>query len=153
MVEDKDTEDKDTEPTAEMAIGEVARRAGLSTSAVRFYERRGLLPKPARSSGQRRYDEQVLRLLAMIEVGRDAGLTLAEIRTLLDGFADATAPSQEWCALAESKLGEIDALIRRARAMRRLLQEGLACECLRLEDQDEFFAACAEWAMQRAGVS
>ena len=136
-----------------MTIGEVAERAGINTSAIRFYERRGLLPAPERRSGQRRYAPEVLRQLAMIEVGREAGLTLAELGTVIAGFRDGTAPSAEWRALAAAKLDEIDALMRRAQAMRALLREGLECACLRIDDHEAFFEACATWAVERSSVA
>lgn len=131
---------------ADLAIGEVAALAGIATSAIRFYERHGLLEAPERSSGRRRYDGSVLRRLAMIQVGQAAGFTLAQIRTLLDGLDGEQAPSQEWRSLAQGKIADIDALILRAKAMRRLLEDGLQCECLSLADRDDFLAACGEWA-------
>lgn len=129
-----------------LSIGEVAELAGIAASAIRFYERHGLLEVPERVSGRRRYDSGVLRRLAMIRVGQDAGFTLAQIRTLLDGLSAEQAPSPEWQALAQHKLADVDALIVRAKAMRRLLQDGLACECLTLENRDDFMAACGAWA-------
>lgn len=134
----------------DLAIGEVAALAGIAASAIRFYERHGLLEVPERVSGRRRYDASVLRRLAMIQVGQDAGFTLAQIRTLLDGLSAEHAPSAEWRALAEDKLADVEALIVRAKAMRRLLQDGLACECLSLEDRDDFLAACGQWASAKA---
>ncbi len=131
---------------ADLAIGEVAALAGIATSAIRFYERHGLLEVPERVSGRRRYDSSVLRRLAMIQVGQDAGFTLAQIRTLLDGLSAQEAPSRQWRALAQDKLADVDALIVRAQAMRRLLEDGLACQCLSLEDRDDFLAACGDWA-------
>src|SRR5919199_933661 len=67
-----------------MRIGEVAERAGVRVSLIRYYEEIGLLPEPARVSGQRRYDETVLRRLAVIDVAQRAGLTLDEIKDLVD---------------------------------------------------------------------
>jgi MerR family redox-sensitive transcriptional activator SoxR len=67
---------------ASLTIGEVAARAGVNTSHIRYYEREGVLPEPARTGGQRRYDEAVLHRLAIIDVAQRAGLTLAEIREL-----------------------------------------------------------------------
>jgi DNA-binding transcriptional MerR regulator len=72
---------------SEWSIGEVARRAGLKRSAIRYYEQIGLLPKAERVGGQRRYDTSVLTLLSIIDVAQRAGFTLAETRTLLEGFA------------------------------------------------------------------
>jgi MerR family redox-sensitive transcriptional activator SoxR len=117
-----------------LSIGEVARRAGLEASAIRYYERIGVLPEPERSGGRRRYEESVFDLLAAIDVARRAGFTLAEIRTLMSGFSDTTPPSERWRTLALRKLPEVEAQIARAREMKRLLELGLDCDCLRLED-------------------
>ncbi len=117
-----------------LAIGEVARRAGLRTSAIRFYEAAGLLPPPARRvGGQRRYDPGVLQSLAVIHLAQQAGFTIGEIRELLSGLGHGAAPSAQWRVLAERKLPEIRALIRRAQEMQRWLEEGLRCDCLELE--------------------
>jgi MerR family transcriptional regulator, redox-sensitive transcriptional activator SoxR len=116
------------------SIGEVADRAGLNPSAIRYYESIGLLPKAERISGQRRYGDSVLKRLAVIELARRAGFTLAETRTLLNGFSAKVPPSARWRALADRKLPEIEALIARASAMKRLLEEGLDCDCLSLDD-------------------
>ena len=121
-----------------MTIGEVARRAGVRPSTLRYYERVGLLPAPKRENGRRRYEGAVLRQaldrLAVVGVAQQAGFTIAEIRTLLDGFSEDTPPSERWRILAGEKLPEVEALIRRAMGMKRLLERGLGCECLRLED-------------------
>ncbi len=117
-----------------MSIGEVARRAGIRPSAIRYYESIGLLPVPRRVSGRRRYDEGVLQLLAAIGLARRAGFTLGEARTLCTGFSATTPPSARWRALAERKLPEIQALIDRAQEMKRLLELGIECQCLSLEE-------------------
>lgn len=110
----------------QLTIGEVARRADLRPSAIRYYESAGLLPPPARVHGQRRYETDVLDRLAVIRFAQQAGFTVAEIRRLLTGFDPAT----RWHALAERKLTELDALIARAQAMKEMLAEGLRCGCL-----------------------
>jgi MerR family transcriptional regulator, redox-sensitive transcriptional activator SoxR len=117
-----------------LAIGDVARAAGVRPSTIRYYERKGLLPAPPRMSGRRRYDEGILQLLRVIEVSKDAGFSLREIEHLLHGFDRRTRPSERWRALAEDKLSDIDALIARAEGMRALLKRGLECGCLTLED-------------------
>jgi MerR family redox-sensitive transcriptional activator SoxR len=117
-----------------LSIGEVAGRAGVSASTIRYYESIGVLPEPRRSGGQRRYGESVLKRLAVIEFAQRAGFTLAETRTLLNGFSAKVPPSARWRALADRKLPEIEALIARASAMRQLLEEGLECECLSLDE-------------------
>lgn len=131
---------------ATYSIGEVAGRVGLSTSALRYYESLGLLPAPERSSGRRRYDQDALDRLAMIDVAQRAGFTLREVGALLDGLQADTAPTEEWRRLAQHKLGEIEQLIARAQAMRALLHTSLQCDCLTLEDIDAFRRANAEWA-------
>lgn len=117
-----------------LAIGEVARRAGVNASAIRYYERVGLLEEPGRVNGRRRYGPEVLDLLAMIRVAQRAGFTIAETRTLMDGFSAEDPPSERWRVLARKKLTEVEVLIDRARAMKRLLERGLRCECLSIED-------------------
>ena len=118
----------------DLAIGEVARRAGIRTSALRYYERIGLLPAPRRVSGRRRYDESTVQMLRLIQLAQGAGFTVAEIQTLLHGFAPETPPAARWQPLAHKKMQELDALIERARQMKRVLETGLNCGCLRLED-------------------
>jgi MerR family redox-sensitive transcriptional activator SoxR len=123
-----------------MSIGEVAIRAGIRPSALRYYEGVGLLPAPERVNGRRCYDGEVLRdvldRLTVVRVAQQAGFTVTEIKTLLDGFSDDTPPSERWRVLAREKLTEVEALVERALGMKRLLERGLRCECLRLEDCD-----------------
>jgi MerR family redox-sensitive transcriptional activator SoxR len=110
-----------------MRIGEVARRAGVRVSLIRYYEDIGLLPDPDRVSGQRRYDETVLRRLAVIDVAQRAGLALDEIRELIEHGNDPM--SERLRELAERRLPEIDALIERARRVRSWLETATACGC------------------------
>ena len=117
-----------------MTIGEVARLAGVAPSALRYWESVGILPPARRVNGQRRYDERVFQRLAIVHVAQEAGFNVAEVRTLLHGFSREVPPSARWKALASAKLEEVDAVIARAEAMKRVLREGLECDCLRLED-------------------
>ena len=114
-----------------LSIGEVAKRAGLRASAIRYYEAQGLLPHAERAGGKRCYAPEILERLAAIRIAQQAGFTIAEIRTLLAGFPEDTPPSERWRALARRKIEEVDALIARAESMRRLLVEGLECGCVR----------------------
>lgn len=118
----------------ELAIGEVARRAGIRTSAVRYYERIGLLPVPKRISGRRRYTEDTVQILKVVQLAQAAGFTIAEIQILLNGFAPETPPSARWQLLARQKLRELDAVIERTQIMKQILEGSLGCGCLRLED-------------------
>ena len=95
-----------------MAIGEVAERAGMSASRIRYYEARGVLPEPERAGGKRRYGEEVLRRLAIIDAAQRVGFTLEEIRDLL-GSRDEPA-HERLRQLAVLKLPELDDLIARA---------------------------------------
>jgi MerR family redox-sensitive transcriptional activator SoxR len=82
--------------------------------------------------------------VAVIRMAQEAGFTIEEVRTLVAGFPEGTPASARWQALAHRKLVEVDALIVRARAMRRVLEESLACGCLTLE-------ACAAIGWGHAG--
>jgi MerR family transcriptional regulator, redox-sensitive transcriptional activator SoxR len=118
---------------ATLSIGEVAARAGVNVSAIRYYERNGLLPEPERESGQRRYTDATIGRLGAIDVAKRAGFSLAEVRTLLDSI-DGGAPAHEQLrALAERKLPDVEALIRRAQEMRGWLSLATACGCETLE--------------------
>ncbi len=114
---------------ANLTIGQVARQAGVSASALRYYESVGLIDAPRRRSGRRAYDDQVFDALRIVRLAGDAGFTLAEIRRLLHGFEPETPASRRWHALAERKLREVNALIERAERMQRLLESLLHCEC------------------------
>jgi MerR family redox-sensitive transcriptional activator SoxR len=117
-----------------LPIGEVARRTGLRASAIRYYEQAGLLPSPPRTSGQRRYDPSILDRIALIQFAQQAGFTVAEIRTLFEGFEEETPASERWQILAQQKLDEVNAMIDRAERMKVVLGQALACGCLRLDD-------------------
>jgi MerR family redox-sensitive transcriptional activator SoxR len=112
-----------------LSIGEVAARAHLSASAIRYYERAGLLPAPRRKSNRRVYDDDVFELLALIQLAQTAGFTVAETRSLLNGFERGTPPSQRWRGLATRKMKEIEERIERAERMRDVLERLLRCRC------------------------
>ena len=118
---------------ASLSIGEVARRSGIRPSAIRFYESVGLVPDPGRAGGQRRYAPAIVDRLVVIKLARELGFALEDIRSLLNGFEPATPPPERWRTLAQEKLPAIDELIRRATAMKRLLEAGLNCHCLTIE--------------------
>jgi MerR family redox-sensitive transcriptional activator SoxR len=124
-----------------MRIGEAAQRAGVRVSLIRYYEEVGLLPEAERVSGQRRYDESVLRRLAVIDVAQRAGLSLEEIRDLLEHGNDPM--SDRLRELADRRLPEIDALIERAGRVRRWLQAAQSCGCKAIDDCKLFDDAAA----------
>jgi Predicted transcriptional regulators len=104
-------------------------RAGVAASAVRYYERAGLLRAPKRVSGRRAYDESVFETLALIELAQGAGFTVAEIRILLHGFEGMTPASHRWRSLAKTKIEEITKRIERAERMRVVLERLVRCQC------------------------
>ncbi len=110
-----------------LAIGEVAARAGMSASRIRYYEARGLLAEPERFAGKRRYTEEVFRRLAIIDAAQRVGFTLEEIRDLL-GSRDELA-HERLRRLALLKLPELDDLIARASSVRRVLKMCSRCSC------------------------
>ena len=115
-----------------MKIGEVATRSGFSASAIRYYESVEVLPEPERVAGQRRYDPGVLRQLAAIGVAQRAGFSLEEIGLLL-GASEAEDAAPQLQELANRKLGDVEALIAQAEAMKSWLQGAVACECPTLD--------------------
>jgi MerR family redox-sensitive transcriptional activator SoxR len=114
---------------ADMTIGEVARRVGVATSSIRYYERIGLLPPPDRLSGQRRYDADVLGKLGFIGVAQSAGFKLREIKALIDGVEGPAGMSERMRSLSSQKLGEVEALLQRTRAMKGWLEVAQQCGC------------------------
>jgi MerR family transcriptional regulator, redox-sensitive transcriptional activator SoxR len=127
----------------EMTIGLLAKRAGVAASTIRYYEEVNLLPRPARASGRRIFDEASLNRLLVITFAKEAGFSLREIRQLFDGFASDTAAGVRWQKLATAKLAEMEALAERIETMKELLREALRCGCVELD-------ACGKLFRQRA---
>lgn len=117
-----------------MTIGQVARKTGLRASAIRFYEKAGLLPKPARSGGQRRYDHLILDRLAVLRFAKQCGFTLQEIRLLLGGFRDDAPLSLRVRNMAARKIQELDELSRRIQVMKTTLSRAGRCRCVDLQE-------------------
>jgi MerR family redox-sensitive transcriptional activator SoxR len=117
-----------------MSIGQVAQRCGLAPSAIRYYERVGLLPRPIRVNRRRRYDAEAIGRVRFVLLAREAGFTIAETRTLVAGFSATTPPAVRWRTLAERKLVDIETQIERLRGMKTLLETGFDCRCLSVED-------------------
>ncbi|HET7014310.1 MAG TPA: MerR family transcriptional regulator [Streptosporangiaceae bacterium] len=105
-----------------MTIGEVARRAKVATSTIRYYERRRLLSADARQSGQRRYRPQTLRRLIFIGMMQDTGLTLDEVHAILNA-----ASAAEWKPIAAQRLTALDDQITQLQHSRDLLAATLCC--------------------------
>lgn len=126
---------------ATLSIGEVAERSESSVSAIRFYERKGLLPEAERVSGQRRFTEETVQRLGIIDVAKQAGFSLEEVGVLLTSIDEGAPAHEQLRALADRKLPEVDALIARAQAMREWLTTASDCGCDSLESCALFVAA------------
>ncbi|AKS34431.1 MerR family transcriptional regulator [Mycolicibacterium goodii] len=109
-----------------LTIGEVARRTGVAPTALRYYEKVGLLPAPERTGGRRRYDESILVRLEVIRLCKAAGFSLEEIALLMD---DDTPGRPVARALAQAKLAEIDAQMASLARARTIVEWGMQCTC------------------------
>jgi MerR family redox-sensitive transcriptional activator SoxR len=116
-----------------MTIGEVAKQARLNASAIRFYEKAGLLPKATRSGGQRRYDDGILPRLALLDWAKGCGFTLDEIRELF-GKVGESPLSQRMQKLCGKKIEELEALSQRITLMRDFLERAQKCRCIDVEE-------------------
>lgn len=117
-----------------LTISEVARRVGLRSSAIRYYEQIGVIPPAYRVSGQRRYDEEALYRLVALQRARQIGFTLDEIRQLFFGFRKGTPPSERWKKLSQRKLAELEQLMNGIEALQLVLQGQGKCGCASLEE-------------------
>jgi MerR family transcriptional regulator, redox-sensitive transcriptional activator SoxR len=122
---------------SELSIGEVSKRGGVAPSALRFYERQGLIEAARTDGNQRRYDRAVLRRIAFIQAGRAAGVTLAEIRRALDGLPRSRTPSRkDWERLSNKWRDDLDARIETLQALRDRLTTCIGCGCLSIDQCD-----------------
>src|SRR5262245_43043322 len=119
--------------TAPLTIGRLARQVGLNTSAIRYYERVGVLPQPQRASGQRRYGPDAVRRLRVLEVAKRAGFSLDETKVLLEAAEGGAPISASLRELAAKKLPDIEAHIARAQVMRDWMLAATDCTCESLE--------------------
>lgn len=135
-----------------LSISEVANQVGLRPSAIRYYERIGILPPAQRVSGQRRYDLSALHRLVVIQRARQTGFTLTEIKQLFFGFRAGTPPSVRWQKLKSEKIVELDAMLEHIQTMRTLLERQGKCRCTALEECGKrmFKKQCADGAKSRA---
>jgi DNA-binding transcriptional MerR regulator len=107
-----------------LTIGELASRTGVATSALRYWEELGLLPAPARVSGQRRYPPSAVGLVGVVVLLRNVGFTLREVKAFI---ASRSLAGDGWRELYQRKLTELDQRIAQAQAARTAIAHGLAC--------------------------
>ena len=121
----------------ELSIGEVAARSGIATSALRFYERRGLIAATRTDGNQRRYDRAVLRRLAFIQAGRAAGISLERIGAALATLPARRSPTrQDWERLSNRWRDDLDGRIATLEALRERLTTCIGCGCLSIDRCD-----------------
>lgn len=117
-----------------LTVGEVAERTGLAPSAVRYYERLGLVRATRTPSGQRRFRRDVLRRIAFVRVAQRVGLSLEEIGEALSGLSADRAPTRaEWARISERWRGRLDERIRLLEGLRDGLTSCIGCGCLSLQ--------------------
>jgi len=117
-----------------LSIGEVSARSGVSTSALRFYERQGLLDAERTSGNQRRYPGSTLRRVAFIQAGSAAGVPLAEIRAALDTLPAGKVPTKrDWERLSARWRHDLEERIATLEALRDRLTTCIGCGCLSLQ--------------------
>src|SRR5438270_9680654 len=102
-----------------MTVGELAAKSGTPASPIRYWERVGVLPKPDRVGGKRRYSTDAVERLSISRLAQNCGFRWDEIRDLLYGFEPGVKPQHRWQRLACRKQQELDAQIARLKAMRR----------------------------------
>jgi MerR family transcriptional regulator, redox-sensitive transcriptional activator SoxR len=118
----------------ELTIGQVSRRSGVASSALRYYEERGLLSSERAGSGHRRYPRSVLRRIAFIVFAQRIGLTLEEIGDELGKLPPDRAPTKrDWSRLSSKWTSRIDDRIAELERLRASLTECIGCGCLSLD--------------------
>jgi MerR family transcriptional regulator, redox-sensitive transcriptional activator SoxR len=121
-------------------IGAMARQAGVAASTLRYYEKVGLLPRPARTANRRHYDARSIGRIRIVLLARDAGFSVRETREFVQGLSPGTTPAARWRELARRKIAELDNLTDRLTQMKLLLSAGFDCQCRTLEDCERLVA-------------
>jgi len=117
-----------------LTVSDVARRSGLAASALRFYEKEGLIAASRTSGGQRRYERSVLRRLAFIRAARHVGLGLEEVRDVLAKLPSERTPNRaDWTRISRSWRSRIDEQIAALESLRDGLDSCIGCGCLSLQ--------------------
>ena len=118
----------------ELTIGELALRSGVSASALRFYERRGLISAGRTDGNQRRYERATLRRVALVQAGRAAGIPLERIRAALETLPAGRKPGRrDWERLSRSWQVDLDRRIETLQALRNRLTTCIGCGCLSID--------------------
>jgi MerR family transcriptional regulator, redox-sensitive transcriptional activator SoxR len=117
-----------------LTVGEIARRSGFAGSAVRYYERLGLLAASRTSGGQRRFQRSTLRRLAFIRAASNIGLSLDEVAAALASLPESRTPTRaDWSRLSQGWRERLDSQIKALTALRDGLDSCIGCGCLSLD--------------------
>jgi MerR family transcriptional regulator, redox-sensitive transcriptional activator SoxR len=118
---------------ARLTIGELSVRSGVAPSALRFYERQGLISSQRTDGNQRRYESVTLRRVALVQAGKAAGVPLERIRRALETLPEGRTPrKRDWERLSRSWARELDERIETLQAIRGRLTTCIGCGCLSL---------------------
>jgi MerR family transcriptional regulator, redox-sensitive transcriptional activator SoxR len=135
-----------------LTIGELSARSGVAPSALRFYEREGLIASIRTSGNQRRYERAVLRRIAFVQAGRAAGITIGAIRDALSTLPASRTPTRrDWERLSNRWRTDLDARIGTLQALRDRLTTCIGCGCLSI-DKCELLNPDDEAAQRGAGA-
>lgn len=116
-----------------ISIGALAQRTGLAVSAVRYYEGQGLIAAWRNAGGHRRFSRADIRRVSFIRIAQQMGVSLSEIRSLLDALPDQRTPTRDdWRRLSERFRGHLDAQIAQLERTRDKLDDCIGCGCLSL---------------------
>jgi MerR family redox-sensitive transcriptional activator SoxR len=118
-----------------LGIGEIARRSGVASSALRFYESRGLIESHRGRGNQRRFHRSMLRRIAIIRIAQALGLSLLEIETALARLPDGRTPTKsDWAKLSANWGRQLDRRIADLQRLRDRLDGCIGCGCLSLKN-------------------
>jgi MerR family redox-sensitive transcriptional activator SoxR len=112
-----------------MTIGQVARKAGVARSTIRYYEATGLLPRPSRKHGARQYDDDVVDQLKILRFFRRAGITIRGLSTITSQQRESNVRREVVLGVLQRRIADLDALMIEAQETKRRLEESIACRC------------------------
>mgnify|MGYP000986713383 CR=1 FL=1 len=118
----------------EFSVGEISQRSGVAVSALHFYENKGLIRSHRTAGNQRRYSSDVLRRVAVIRVGQEVGISLAEIGAALESLPDGRTPNREdWAILSQGWAADLDRRILQLQKLRDGLSGCIGCGCMSID--------------------
>ena len=118
----------------EMSVGDVARRSGVTVAALHFYERKGLIHSHRTVGNQRRFDRDILRRVALIQVGQEVGISLAQLHGILTSLPGKRTPSRkDWARISKAWAADLDRRMTLLQRLKENLTGCIGCGCLSME--------------------